>query len=536
MKKFLVIAAVIAFTAGSASAGLLETFGIGAKETAQSKAVAARVDSPFAVYYNPAGLVNITRPTLTAGFVAYDAQVATDSMELIATEDKGGYKKGDTIEGWTKGSETDRDTLIIPNMGYAMPLTEKLSLGVAAYSPYGLHIYADNDPYKNPLSSYAWESLYVRAVVTPTLAYKVNDKLSFGFGVSLGRSVSDAGKTHRYNPFGMAAAGKEMAAGTNGRLAGAIKAVTGHTAETSAQIAKEVSYNAVLSTDSKNGTFNRLQLESEDDFNISWNAGVMYKPSDKISLGFTYRSRAAGDFAGDAFFRSKKIGTVKMDFDHPEQVQGGVAYKVNDRLTLEFDLTWTRWSINERQVEKITINDLSSILADGAKSIAEGIDKSQYLSAPQKMALKTALASQPMEKPSKAPVMIAYHDRDWEDTFQYQLGAEFLMTEKLCLRGGIIYDPTPVPDKTFDQGWPDTDRTVFNLGAGYKITDKWEIDGVFQFIKSTSPRDINGNSNELNHAFNKDHTAGLNAPNVEVHVDENTGTLWGLGFNVTYKF
>jgi long-chain fatty acid transport protein len=116
---------------------------------------------------------------------------------------------------------------------------------------------------------------------------------------------------------------------------------------------------------------------------------------------------------------------------------------------------------------------------------------------------------------------------------QYQLGAEWLVNDKLALRGGVVYDPTPVPDSTFDQGWPDTDRTLFNLGFGYKFTEQWEIDGVFQYIRSTPTSDIEGDSYNLNKVFSNE---VLDGQDVDVHVEDNKGILYGVGFTVSYKF
>jgi long-chain fatty acid transport protein len=555
LKKILTLSLMMIFVAGTAYAGLVETLGIGAKETAQGKAVAAQADTPFAVYYNPAGLTQIERPTITAGALVYDAQVYNKNFKLLAAED--GFqmgadgsvvaqiKKGDVInDGWETGSSTDNDPIVNPSLGYAMPLTDRLSFGVAAYAPYGLHIESPHDPYENPISFYAWESLYARKAVTPTLAYKVSDKLSVGFGVSLGQSESDAGKTYRYNPFVAMAAKSETTQQTLGAAVGQVAAAVPGGAEASdtAAIVTSIAATSVALTDSKGGTLNELSLESQDDFNMSWNAGVMYKPTDKISLGLTYRSRATGDFEGDVLFRGTKIGSVVMDYDHPESVQGGVRYAFSDNFSVEFDLTWTRWSINEQQVEKMTLDEVDKLTADSVGYLVQGIQLNTTLSDTEKaMIIQGLNANVDALKPGTVE-LTAFHHRDWDDTFQYQLGAEWLVNDKLSLRGGFVYDPTPVPDSTFDQGWPDTDRTSYAFGLGYEINDSWTIDAVIQYIKSTPARDVS-NSGELDHGFNNDGTAGLdkvdaagNPIETTVTLDDNEGVLLGGGITVSYKF
>lgn len=386
-----------------------------------------------------------------------------------------------------------------------MPITDRVSFGVAAYSPYGLTLESNKNPYENPISFFAWESHYVRVAVTPTIAYKFSDKLSFGFGVSLGQSECNAGRTYKANPFKMKVLEIAVEKGIPEANAKAL-----------------LQYEDDLS-DKKGSYLNKIELETDDDFNYSWNAGVLFKPTDKLSLGLTYRSRTSADFEGDILFNGTTVGSIQMDYDHPEQVQGGIRYAFSDRFSVEFDLTWTRWGINENQTERMEYNKKAFIEAlNLTQTQINNIVKSN-----QTIAAMVASAGDTIEV-----VPTPNYKRRWDNTMQYQLGAEWLVNDKLALRGGVVYDPTPIPDNTFDQGWPDTDRTLFNLGFGYKFTEKWEIDAVFQYIRSIPTRDIDGNSENLNKVFKKD----VVGQEVEVHVEDNKGVLYGAGFTVSYKF
>jgi long-chain fatty acid transport protein len=501
LKRILILTAIFCFTAASAYAGSVETFGIGAKETAQGKAVAAQADTPFAVYYNPAGLTQIEGPTLSAGALFYEAEVTSD-MKVKAAD-------GSVLI--TGSNETDNDTLVNPALGYAMPITDNISFGVAAYSPYGLTLESNKNPYENPISFFAWESHYVRMAVTPTLAYKFSDKLSFGFGVSLGQSECNAGRTYKANPFKM----KFAKAAGDAQSAGLIKNETYATAIDALKLTDDA-------TRPDGSILNKIELETDDDFNYSWNAGVLFKPTDKLSLGLTYRSRASADFEGDILFNGTTVGSIQMDYDHPEQVQGGIRYAFSDRLSVEFDLTWTRWSINENQTERMAY-DKDAVMT------ALNLDMTD----PTIQGIMTHPVVQAMLADPSFTNSTTVYKRRWDNTMQYQLGAEWLVNDKLALRGGVVYDPTPVPDSTFDQGWPDTDRTLFNLGFGYKFTEQWEIDGVFQYIRSTPTSDIEGDSYNLNKVFSNE---VLDGQDVDVHVEDNKGILYGVGFTVSYKF
>ncbi|MCP4114387.1 MAG: long-chain fatty acid transporter [Desulfobacteraceae bacterium] len=440
MKKLVLLLTVVLLAASESHAGLVQTFGVGANATSQGEAVAAHANDPFAVYYNPAGLTLIKKPVVTTGVMVYDAKVEITDFKLTSSK-----YPGQNFNTGPKDFESDCDPIINPTMGFAMPINDKWSFGIAAYAPYGLHLQWDKDYTKNPAALYAWESKFVRTVVTPAFGYKISDKLAVGVGVSLGKSISDAGKTYPPNP----------------------------------QMGPNPTH---------------LALESEDDFNWSFNVGVMYRPIDQVSLGLTYRSRTDADFKGDVLMNGTKTGEVTMDYDHPECVQAGVRYFATKDLSVEFDMTWTRWGILDEQVENISSGQTF------------------------------------------------HHDRDWNNEIQYKIGLEWKLTDSFALRSGYTYDPTPVPNQTFDLGWPDTDRNVYNLGFGWDITDKWHLDGVVQHVRSSSVRNVRGDSNELNHVYGPivqggAAQVGLDVPpdTVGVHFG-NEGILWGCGLSLSYTF
>jgi long-chain fatty acid transport protein len=129
-----------------------------------------------------------------------------------------------------------------------------------------------------------------------------------------------------------------------------------------------------------------------------------------------------------------------MEYDHPESIQTGIRYTDNKKFSVEFDMTWTRWSILEEQIEKVSIN-----FPDGS-------------------VMETSFE----------------HDRDWDDAIQYKIGLEYNVLSNIALRCGYTYDPTPIPDTTFEFGWPDTDRSVYNIGCGWAVNENWTVDRLLQ--------------------------------------------------------
>ncbi len=456
VKKLVVTALIYGTLIVQAQAGLVQSFGIGARATAMGEAVSANSADPFAVYYNPAGLADIDQQMITAG-----ANIMHPSGEItdIQFVDQNGYDWMDnalvSAMVGPRDIESDSATIINPGMGYARPLNDRYVFGVAVYAPYGLHANWDQDYAKNPMALYCWRSLYTRTVISPTLGAKLTDTLSFGFGLSLGRSECETGKSYPINPF-----------------------------DPGASIG-----------------VHKLLLKADDSFNLSANVGFLYRPSDRLSLGLTYRSKAEGDFKGHVKLNGRRIGSASMNYDHPEAVQAGVMYRVLPSLTCEVDATWTRWGINDRQIEIVTLDD-DVVLASGM------------------------------------PKVIPFnHARFWNDITRLQLGVEWQATDTFSLRAGYIWDPTPVPGHTFDLGWPDTDRAIYDVGFGWAISDNWILDGVIQYVNSRPVRSITGGSDELNHGFGRlfnTLTRGA-VETIDVHLNQE-GTLWSGGLTVSYLF
>jgi long-chain fatty acid transport protein len=181
------------------------------------------------------------------------------------------------------------------------------------------------------------------------------------------------------------------------------------------------------------------------------------------------------------------------DVDHPDQVQFGIRYQPHDRISLEADLVWTNWSTVEEQ----TVEFDEAYAGDALGAILTG------------------------NYPSREIV----HDRDWEDTRQIRVGVEWKATDILTLRGGYFYDPTPIPDDTFDITWPDADKKTYSLGFGLDLNENWVVDGVFQYTTTEQDRSIGGESENLNHAY------GGNDVNLDAE-----GEIFGYGLTVSYKF
>ena len=374
---------------------MVDTYGIGARATAKGGAVVADDGDIWSTYYNPAALADIRQAEISLGTTVLDPEIRIRDYSVAG------------VPVASHDIDNESSLLVVPHLGFAMPVSGKVTFGLAAYVPWGMRIDWNDSKDDDLGTRNSMKAHYLREVVTPTLSFKVNERMRIGAGISLGRSL------------------------------------TGNTFYSD--------------------TFNQvLEAELEDDFNISANLGFQYV-ADRYRFGITYRGRTEADFEGDLVgARSGKEASVELNYDHPEQVQIGFQYQPErfPKLTLELDTTWTNWSINKSQDEYLT----------------------------------PALPS-----PYPNPVSIP---RNWEDTWAVRFGADYRVSDALILRAGYVNDPSPIPDSAMDFIWPDADKDIWTLGAGY-TKGAWTFDLALGWAQVTNDRHIKGNSDALNLSYGK---------------------------------
>jgi hypothetical protein len=147
------------------------------------------------------------------------------------------------------------------------------------------------------------------------------------------------------------------------------------------------------------------------------------------------------------------LGSLAL-FDHyvPGQLQGGLAWTLEDTLRLHADLIYTRW-------ERFTIN------------IAQLVDAE----------LQSSLVDLSDLEVSDANVVGAV----FRNTLGWRTGAEVTLPEwplpgearagQLTLRGGFGYDPSPLYGQTTSTTLLDADRLIIALGASFAHGDPFAV-------------------------------------------------------------
>lgn len=198
-----------------------------------------------------------------------------------------------------------------------------------------------------------------------------------------------------------------------------------------------------------------FQLKGSDE---SWgyNFGLLLKPSEKHRIGISYRSEIdltlegtvsldGLNATGQAIFGAASYSTkMKSKSTIPRSIAFGYAYQPNNKWTIETDAEWTDWSCVEE--EFLTYPDETNA---------------------------TRLATLNSGNPAS---------RDWRSVWAYGIGAEYQATDKLELRGGFLYEQSPIPSANFEPVLPDSNKHGITMGAGYLLKNV-KIDASYAFFK-----------------------------------------------------
>lgn len=345
------------------------------------------------------------------------------------TQLEGNYVRvGSTLQGprnshtSTSGVESymQKQLFFIPNVYLVNDLgLDNWKFGLSVTSPYGLATDWADDSF----SAYqATESNLEVYQINPSVAYKVNDALSIGAGIDY--VISDISKH------------KRLLAALGG---------------------------------------GELQLKGDDEA-WGYNVGILYKPSERHSIGASYRSEveltykgtvSLSDLSAAAQFLYSFTGpeystAMKSKLTLPRSLAVGYAFRPDDKWTLEVDVEWTDWT--SVQEDFVTYPDESNA---------------------------TRLSLLNSGNPSS---------KDWNGSLAYGIGTKYKFNDKLTLRGGYLFIETPIPSANFETALPDCDRHGITLGAGYRLMENLSIDlayfGVFMVERNVT-NDVASSSSNL---------------------------------------
>jgi len=419
--KMLSVLVVLLFTATSAMAAGFRLPEQGAKAMGMGMAFTAQADDPSAIYYNPAGIVQLEGQNVMIG----GTYIRENGAEFTGTTPL-------TLSTSTSETQEDLD-FVIPNAYWTRKAAPDFAYGVGIFAPFGLgQKYGNRQTsiFRNQVTNVEIQTI----VVNPTVAWKINDVLSVGAGVDFmyGKAkLSQAGVVNvgaPLNIFQLDLDGQGTAWGYN---FGVLLTPEGN-------FKVGASYRSGFRLDIKDANVNLWEINSTVPF---------------IPPGLS----AADVFGGSSTYHTSASTTINM----PATFQLGVAY-ILDRLTLEVDLDWTFWSAFKTL--KIDIENNTALLPDANRpemwKDVVGVDVGAEYRVTDPMALRLGFRYDPSPVPANtlSPLLPD------SDRFFYCAGAGYKFRNWTF---DLSYMYLDKKDRTVNNQTPNGVPSQVNYGAGF---------------------------------------------------------------------
>lgn len=399
------------------------------------------------VYYNPASMTLDQGTRFQFGTIVADLDLAYESEKL---------------KGYPGKSDNGRAAPTpIPFAYAAHQLNDTVQLGLAITAPFGLETeFSDNWD-----QSFRGISSELQVVdINPSIAFKLSDKFSVGFGVS----AQYANAKLKYNAARILSyqLAKKIADPQTKPQEKALLSQLQTLSETDAA-QNAAAADPVLDIHVKDWTW-------------GWNVGMLWQPVDTVRVGLSYRSSTAHKAKGTAkagmlnnpdlqkilLSQKDKIGALPpdlgingdavMDFlktgstnasiamDAPAWAMLSASWDINPTYTWSGMVRWSRWS---------TFKSLDLELTD-----------------------LNFKHQQPTE---------------WRDTWFVSTGLDAHINDKLTVRGGIGYESGVIKNPVTRSGAiPDADRVWLTAGASYKFTKNLKTDFSAAYVRGVGERGI----------------------------------------------
>ena len=330
-------------------------------------------------FFNPATISNTKKNEALLSMTYINFKVDDDNTSSVYNSNSS------SVSGVRNNKQTVN--AIIPAGYIASRINDKTTLGLSITSPFGLST-SYNPNWAGRY--YAIDSQISSVNFNPMISYELDKKLSLGFGVQ-------------------------------------------------AQYLQATLTNAVdigglyLSSPGSSDGFAKVK---GDDWGYGFNGGLKYKFSDDLTFGVGYRSAIKHKLDGDIKLESAAVGNQTSNFNAklttPENITAGFSYKLNDKITLLHDTSWTRWS----RVKTLNINAQNSDLSNST-------------------------------------------NLNLRDSFRYSFGAHFQQSERFKLKIGTAYEQGSVGNDSRNPRLPISDKVWTSIGFGYKIGSNTTIDATY---------------------------------------------------------
>lgn len=376
-------------------------------------------DDVSAIHFNPAGmtLLHGLQTTVAGTYVSLDID----------------YK------GLNGARENGRDKpASIPAAFLSYQVNDSLWLGLAITSPYGMRIRYGSDWSENQRGI---SGSVTTVDINPNIAWKVNDYISIGGGVS-------ALWTH-----------SKIKSGLPAKQTQALPAALGG-GSLDIPLGGQFEYKG-------------------SDWMFTYNLGLMVSPTEDLRFGVSYRSSAHVTARGDYYIRGNAVmngeGDGKGRLQTPETVYISATWKPIQKLRLSGLARWANWKKFENM--RFSMDNLSNLYAtQGAMDLAQSFPPALAQGAIG--AIQSKLGNVNIEN-------------NWKAAWLFSLGADLDVTDQWTIRGGVALETDPIKQQNLRTALiPDTKRLWLTCGLSWKPTPKWQVDMAYGHIRGIGHRNL----------------------------------------------
>ncbi len=433
---------VVVLLSGVVLAGGWQYPEIGARAKAMGGAYRGIADDGEGGYYNPAGLA-FTKQDI----INLTAEVTTPRPTVTPNYQANGYEFG-YLDGQKRYPKDNSYLMGEGSIFFHPKKNDKLVLGLAFYQTYDqnadMNLFQLSPAYNSTkqLSDRNHHSNFDVITFQPTAAMKFSqDRLAVGLGIQINRGDIFVDQIRLLNnpypyPLDIRPYDKFPE----------LYSVDGFGYGVGVNVGVQYKASPKLTIGANYISSSKIKMDGASEENIYFpnNSAIAHMYQDPLSNAFQKEV--------DSTFKGSQIGASSdfaVEMKLPSEFGVGMSYRSNEKTLFAFDVVYTRWSEFQDFQIKFTNRKYDGAYFDTWRALF-------------------------------SDVAVPFQ---WKNTVRISAGMEKIVNERWTLRGGYMFDPSPIPDETLNELFMDPGtKHHFNAGAGFKLNDKISFDAGLELV------------------------------------------------------